>query len=322
MSSVKYLRQLGDRCINIADAVSDSDGFVSVRGLLENFGAKLLVRPLLVEGMLASSELGTQDSGGGGSHQWFLLLDRETHDVSDQEIANERFRSPLSVRFRNTVAHELAHSLAFRSTEFGIELPKRFGSEKSNREFVASIEKETEKLSPLLLLPDRLLDRLFSPTKQKVSVEEICATMRSVGVSRYVFINRLNWLPISDATRIVSRACLNNLAIGIGEWLSEREAAFKGWPFYSRFDGGKVPSFIFQLQKREAVATASIFSAPSFLLCGGSENSVELTVSAGTPKNSNVLKLPIVCSVECVPRKAGSEFLFIIQSRDVANSTP
>lgn len=307
-------RQLASRCNHIAGEISDRDGFVSVQRLVERFGARLLVRPLLVEAMLASSEERLDGQCSAPRHQWCLLLDRETHDVNDLEIAGERFGFPLSARLRNTVAHELAHSISFRPTEFGVVFPKKFASKKTKQEFVRSVERETKKLSPLLLLPDLLLDRVFHPDKDTVSVQELCASMRSAGVSRYVFVNRLNLLELVDTKHLRSRRCMTNLAIGIGEWLSECEASFKEWPLFSNFEGGKVPSFLFQLQRDIPLAAKTVFPDPAFHLCGGSSDNMKCVVPAGTPRNPGVLKLPIRCSVEVGSRRVGSEFLFVIQS--------
>ena len=314
MSPALYLRQLATRCNHIAREISDADGFVSVRRLVERFGATLIIRPLLVEGMLASSEQSSESMNYENCHQWCILLDRETHEVGDREITAERFGSPLSARMRNTVAHELAHSLAFRSTEFGVEFPRNFTSQKSKQAFVEKIERETEKLSPLLLLTDTLLDRLFSTEKELVSVQDLCSVIRNAGVSRYVFVNRVQLLTMVDPKRLRSRRCLSNIAIGIGQWTSESNANLKVWPLFSNFEGGKVPGFLFKLQLRISLAANSIFADPAFHLCGGDLNTTDLEVPAGTPRNPATLKLPIRFAVETVPRKNGNEFLFLVQS--------
>ncbi len=216
---------------------------------------------------------------------------------------------------RNTVAHELAHSLAFHPTEFGVEFPLNFGSRKSKEEFEQVIEKETERLSPLLLLPETLLDRIFSSDKETVSIRDLCAAMRGAGVSRYVFVNRVNLLELVDQKRIRSRSCLLNLAIGMGEWSSDRDATLKVWPLFSNFEGGKVPSFIFQLQRRIPVQAKNLFDDPTFHLCGGNSDTAEIAVPAGTPRNPDSFELPIRFAVEVTPRRRGTEFLFLVESR-------
>lgn len=314
MSLAPHLKQLAARCNHIAGEISDADGFVSVRRLVDRFGASLLIRPLLVEGMLASSEAPSEDQQRENRHRWYLLIDSETYEVDDREIAEERFGFPLSARMRNTVAHELAHSLAFRHNEFGVEFPRSFNSQKSKQAFVETVERETEKLSPLLLLTDTLLAQIFSIEKDRISVQELCSMAQKAGVSRYVLINRIQLLEMIDPQRLRSRRCLSNIAIGIGHWLSESEASLKVWPLFSNFEGGKVPNFIFQLQKRIPLDAKSIFSDSSFCLCGGSSETIEMEVYAGTPRNPEVMRLSIRFTVEVGPRKSGNEFLYIVQS--------
>ena len=314
MRPSRHFQQLAHCCNHLASDISEDNGFVSVRKLLERFGAKLFVRPLLVEGMLASSENEVLKRNSN-DHQWSLIIDSETHNVSDEDIIKEKFGSPLSPRFRNTVAHELAHSLAFRPTEFGVEFPKQFKSEKTKREFVAQIEKETEKLSPLLLIPDRLLDRVFTLTKERITIDELCDIKFSLGVSRSLIVNRLNLLSISDEKRLKAhRQSLRNLAVGIGKWKTQDEAVLKSFPFYSAFSGGKLPAFILQLQKGLDISAKAFFNNSEFVLCGGDVNKIEISVPAGTFNCPNSVQLPILCAVENTSQKAGSEFLFIVQA--------
>lgn len=312
MSSSQYFKQLAQCCIRIASEIADNNGFVSVQNLVKRFKAKLFIRPLLVEGMLASGSETNKNDGNG--HEWLLFIDSETSGVNSNDIEEERFGSPLPARLRNTVAHELAHSLAFRQTEFGVEFPKRSMSVKSRHEFVRTIEKETEKLSPFLLIPDNSLDRLFAPKKESITIQELTEFRNAIGVSRSVFINRLNLLSVSDEKRLRAyRQSLHNIAIGLGEWKSDSEAFLKDFPLYSRFDGGRVPSFIFQLQRRIEISAKALFKDVEFVLCGGKRNYTECMVSAGTPNTPNSIQLPIRCAIEDGTRKAGTKFLFTIQ---------
>src|SRR5207237_1246447 len=90
-----------------------------------------------------------------------VLLDSETFDVDDKVVARETEERPLPVRFRNTVAHELVHSLAFRPEQFGLRLQQDVGSEEKVSEFVKDVERETERFSPLLLWPEKALNDLL-----------------------------------------------------------------------------------------------------------------------------------------------------------------
>jgi hypothetical protein len=305
------LRQLADRCNRIASEISDADDFISIRRLVEKFRARLHVRPLLVEAMLATSQV---VQGDNKAPEWCLLLDCETHAVTNDEIAAEKYGSPLPPRLRNTVAHELAHSLAFRMSEYGIRLEKRSVPTKPKQEFVKSIERETEKISPLLLLSYTALDKIFSAGKPRCELKEICKWIRSAGASRYVFVNRLTLLEMFDPKGLLNRPALSNTAIGIGKWVTSKKAQFMDWPLFSNFEGGKVPSFIFDLQKRVPVAAENIFANTAFYLFGGDCETSLADVDAGTPRHPKMANVRIRCSIEIVPRKAGAEFLFIVQT--------
>jgi hypothetical protein len=317
-SAENHLRLLAAKCNHIANECADVEHFVPVNRLVARFRAKLVFRPLLVEGMLASAESEPVPSNSVSTHQWYLLIDSETYRITGDDLAHEKHGKPLPVRLRNTIAHELTHILAFRANEFGVEMPRSFKSAKTKREFVSLVEKQTEKLSPLLLLTDSFLDLLFAPTKAKTSLVDLCSAMRSTGVSRYVLINRLNLVAVSDTKRFWSRPSLNNLAVGIGEWVSEHEAVFKTWPLYSKFDPGRVPGFVSNLERGTPPALKSIFADPNFCLCGGTSHTTNSQVEAGTPMDPKSLRLEVSCSIELGSKRAGSEFLFVVQSDPLA----
>ena len=316
MTSPAYLRQLARKCNGITAEIADEFGFVALQRLVDHFQAEILVRPLLVEAMLASTESDLSHPHDGNRHQWCLFVDRETYDVDEPALKNECIGSPLPPRLRNTVAHELAHSLAFRATEFGVELPKRKTSAKNKRDFVALIERETEKLSPLLLISNRALARILPENKTMISVEDLRSLANSMGVSRPVLVNRLNLLELHDEMKLSERRCLRNLGVGVGRWLSTTDAVLKPWPVYSNFDGARVPSFMFQLQRGLEVSPKNILPSSDFSMLGGALQYIECSVDAGTPKNPKHLRLPVRFEVEPQPPKAGAEFLFLVQSLD------
>jgi hypothetical protein len=129
----------------------------------------------------------------------------------------------------------------------------------------------------------------------------------------------LNLLSLLDEKRILARPSLRNLAVGIGEWISADKAVLKGWPFFSQFDGGKVPSFVFQLQRGIQVSPSEFLSDSSFYLSGGTSGQSECSIAAGTPSNREALRLPISFSVEIRPKKSGTEFLFVVRALSVTS---
>ena len=71
MLSSAGIRTLASACLEFAKNASDSKGCVDIRRLCEEFGAELIVRPLLVEGMIGRR----QES----DHAWTVLIDSETY---------------------------------------------------------------------------------------------------------------------------------------------------------------------------------------------------------------------------------------------------
>src|SRR5690242_18828138 len=102
------LQAIAKACVTISDEAATDSGFVPVRRLLDRFNVAIHMRPLLVEGMLAS----VPDDRGSPRNKLTVLVDSETFGVANEEIRMESEAHPLPTRFRTTVAHELLHSLA------------------------------------------------------------------------------------------------------------------------------------------------------------------------------------------------------------------
>lgn len=323
------LRSLAQKCNEIGDELADREGFVPVRHLAARFDADLQLRPLLVEAMLASIEPGVlQSSNGGSDRRWAVLLDSETYSrVTESDIQSENASSPLPARLRNTIAHELVHSFAFRANEFGVELTRRKDSQQSKRDFVKAIEQETEKLSPLLLVSYKYLDAQLARERESLSIQDLQTIAQRMSVSRYVLINRLNLLRLTDKKNLLSRPALSNLAVGIGEWLPDGEARLKEWPLFLNFIADHkenireniVPEFLIKLSMRHPISLTEVFSDTSFCLRGGDTFITEAIIRGGTRQAPAAKTMKILCSVEPNLRKAGTEFFFLVRS--VKNSS-
>lgn len=300
------LSTIASLCKAIGNEVTDDTGFVPVRRLLSRFHAELHIRPLLVEGMLASV-----DHKNGG--KWAVLVDSETYPVSKLDVEEERPTRPLPQRMRNTIAHELVHSLAFRTSEFGLRLKARIESNESLREFVEAIELETEKLSPLLLWSEKGLEMLLKGRKETLSLSDLLGVQEDVGISRYVLINRLILLQRdSDSREFFYSAGLRNLAIGIGQW-GPQGGHFKCWPIFWNFDNGIVPSFLLKISGHDGLPAREVLSDESFAMLGGPNSVVTLDATAGTQTVPNAKKMEVQIAVEEVLRRQGNEFLFVVR---------
>jgi len=314
MLAPSELVRFAEVCTTIGNEVADENGFVPVRKLLARFHANLVIRPLLVEGMLASTERGSGNNVDAS--RWAVLLDSETYKISELEVKEESQERPLPSRLRNTIAHELVHSLAFRSSEFGIQLRRQNDSDEGQNALVREIERETERLSPLLLWSEKALGKLLSGRKQSLSVEELHEVCLSIGISRYLLISRLRLLRSNDPNGFLHRDGLKDIAIGMGEWVDGRNAALKGWPLFINFDRNVVPAFLFKLLDQDRLPAKTVFVDETFAMCGGPSNIVEFVSDAGSETVQNATKMKVECSVEQTSKRTGSEFLYVIRKLD------
>jgi hypothetical protein len=316
MLSAQQIAQFTEVCTRIGDEVADESGFVKIRDLLNRFHASVIVRPLLVEGMLASIE--ERPSSGPRSQQWAVLIDSETYRISEADIANESSSCPLEPRLRNTIAHELAHSLAFRPSEFGITLSHSHGGETKSR-FVRSIEHMTEGLSPLLLFTDKALKQLVKGRKTQVSVEELDELRRRLGISRDVLVARLWRLRAAEDGRFRDSTALRGLGIGIGEWTSDGSAHLRSWPLYINFDRNIAPSVFRMLPKQDRLSARTAFPDGDWVLSGGREHKTTFLCEAGLSAQQLSERLLVEAAVSPTARPGGSAFLYVIRSLSTMN---
>jgi hypothetical protein len=302
------LAKIAELCKAIGNEVTDDAGFVPVRRLLNRFDADLVIRPLLVEGMLASRG---QHLASDNEKKWLVLIDSETYASSMRDVEEERVTRALPDRLRNTVAHELVHSLAFRPSEFGVRLKARTDTQQNFRKFVQALERETEQLSPLLLWSDKGLAKLLHGRKEPLSLFDLLFVVQNFGISRYVLINRLRLLRPTDADGYLFKAGMRDLGIGIGVW-GAKAAYIKGWPLFWNFEDGMVPSFLLKAVGHDRLPADAILSDDALAMRGGPNNIAELETSAGTPALPEARKRKVKISVEEGLRKPGTEFLFTV----------
>jgi hypothetical protein len=310
MRAAGDLASIAELCKAIGNEVTDDSGFVPMRRLLSRFDADLYIRPLLVEGMLASI---SPTAGSSNGKRWAVLVDGEKYPYESRDVEEERQTRPLSPRLRYTIAHELVHSLAFRASEFRIQLKGRSDTPKSLRDLVNTLERETDQLSPLLLWSEKALRIVLRGRKETFSLYELLEIMEKAGISRYVLVNRLRLVrPATDTDGFLFSPGLRNLAIGLGVW-GPRNAEVKGWPLFCNFDDGIVPSFLLKIPGHERVPAEVLFSDQRFAMLGGSNNPVELETTAGTRAVPDAAKMKVQIALEEGLRKQGEEFLFVVR---------
>ena len=311
MLSPREVASFAAVCGQIGNELSNESGFVAIRDLLTRFHTQILIRPLLVEGMLASIE--DKGAAEANTHRWAVLIDSETYRVTEADIAKESSDRPLPARLRNTVAHELVHSLAFRPSEFGIKLQLADGGTESKFDLVRSIEQATESLSPLLLLPEKALSKLLRGRSTQVSVEELDALREELAISRPLLISRLAQLSANHSDGMRDLPALRNLGIGIGEWTRHGTAVLRSWPLYINFENNVAPSLFRKLRHQDRVPAASVFPDGSFALSGGVECTTRFLSDAGLADNPASEKFPVVCGVSKTGKRIGSSFIYVMK---------
>lgn len=308
------LAPLAATCNAIGGELADAVGFVSIRALLSRFQSELIRRPLLVEAMVAHLE--DEAPAGKGNGRWAVLVDSDRYSVTDQAILDESYEHPLPARFRFTIAHELAHSLAFRPREFGIAPLFGGGTKNEQEEFVEAVERETDRMAPLLLLPDKTLRTLIAAQKVQWTAPALQTVCRRFGVSRYALVNRLLLLLRRDEISGLREAtALRNLGIGIGNWTPQGEAVLRKWPLYINFDNGIVPVPLIRIANQDRVPAVSLIHDARFILCGGRLGATEQTWEAGLPGSKPDQHMRVQMSVESTAKRTNSDFLFVCSAQ-------
>jgi hypothetical protein len=309
------LARISEVCVTIGNQAGDDAGFVPIRSLLARFQAQLISRPLLVEGMLASVQ-DTRAATFSGS-QWTVLVDSETYPIPEGLLDVESSLRPLPTRLRNTIAHELVHSLAFRPAEFGVRIVGHHDEKPAD--LVHEIEKETERLSPLLLFSEIALRKLLAGRRESLSVSELVRARRNLGISRYLLINRLRLLQEVDSNGFLFAEGLRNLAIGLAEWVKDGRAVVRKWPLFLNFDRNMIPAFLHELARnQDRIPAGSLLGDDNFAMCGGTRDRVVLETHAGTRSVPNALSMTVEVEIERRTRNPGNEFLFAVRKRDLS----
>jgi hypothetical protein len=309
-SSAQLAEILESACTRIADEVADPSGFVAVRTLLQRFGAELVIRPLLVEGMLAKRSDAVAEKG---HRPWLVLIDSDKWPFNHDAVAVESVGRPLPARARFTIVHELAHSLAYRSTEFGAELRLAASRKQSISDFVEQVEKLTDGLVPLLLWPESRVDAFLREPGFPLSIARLVSVRHEQGISRPVLVHRLRRMLGRRRGGAVEQPANRNVGIGIGEWESENRAILRKQPTFVNFDQNILPEVFLRLRKEDRLPATSAFPDQNFVLCGGSAAVANYVCSSGLDAADSKLPMSVEVTVESGSRKPGASFLFCVR---------
>ena len=299
--SPQDLKRFASSCADIGNRAADDGGFVPLHRLAGSLRAEVEFRPLLVEAVIAAPT---------GPGAWKVLVDSETHPDGMTDFPTEGPQTPLSARLRNTLAHELLHTLSFRLEEFGFQL--ELSGKETRAEAVKRLEKETEGFSPFLLVPQRIVEAELQA--RSLSLDLLLDWRQRWVVSREVLVARLGLFQALPEFQLRYHPSISNVAVCVAEWVNDESAVLLEWPVYLSFRDGIVPEFLLQLRNKGKPLLRELFSDADFSLNGGSNRSARSTLAAGTTTNPRAEKLNVVVEVETVPRIKGEAFLLVFRS--------
>jgi hypothetical protein len=229
-------RELASVCLQRSHNALSPDSSVDIQKLCDGFGAEVIFRPLLCEGLIGRRQCEEKP--------WVVAVDSETFSPD----AMSDHTHPLANRLRNTIAHELVHILSFHVEELGVDLPESLKG-KPLAEIVTALEAETESLSPLMLLPTSSLEDL----KHVHSLHGLVKFCLEKRVSPQVLIQRLNLL--ARTGEALDYPILRNCIIGMC-----RSNEFRSWPLYYRADRNLLPAFLHDLLDKKLVEISTVFN--------------------------------------------------------------
>jgi len=302
---------LARACDEIANEVAESSGFVPMHKLLSRFRARLILRPLLVEGMLGKTTEPEADKS-----QWIVLIDSEKYPKSDTDVAQESAQKPLPERMRFTIAHELAHSLAFRYDEFEIRLQHAPRDGQAQKAFVREMELGTDRLSSRLLWPQRAVETYLGDERDPFSVKRLARLRRELAVSRYALIYRLLTFKGQDERGLLSRSTAQNVGVGLGEWTAKEGAIFRKRPVFLNFARNVIPEVFLKVMKQNGLPARSVFKDDNFVLCGGNSLETELFCAGGLESVPEAERMRIRVEVEETGNRPRGAFLFQVRRVD------
>jgi hypothetical protein len=291
------------RVTDIAEKAVDDTGFIPIRELTQRCEAKIQLRPLLVEAIVARSK-------SVGIKEWMILLDSERFGDVAQEIEDENATRPLPNRLRNTVAHELAHVIWFNVC--GIE-----PIEKKKADEVQNVEHQIESLSPCLLLPYSKLKETLS---REISVDTLTELRNRAGLSSEAFVQRIKMLRFHDPDSINVGRCLENTAIGVGSWKNSKNTTLQLTPIFSRFSH-LAPSLLLQHQSTGIFTVSDAFQEPDFYLNGGSVPITNAEISVGTTREPYIEKQRAQLSVEPINKQQSGKYLWTLRLLGASTQT-
>ena len=304
-----------EKCYKAARMAMDADGYVAMPKLVGLLDAEVVFRPLLVEAIIAKKN----DLNKPGPH-WKILLNEDTFSQDKEIYPSENGSNRLSVRIRNTIAHELIHTFQFKVEDSCITLGEVSRSVSRSDAIIRRVEKEAHELTSLLLLPLEVLKQELTAITEVSAIRSYLKVYEKFGVSRAIFIQALNNLRKDTGSKILEHTALSDVMFGIGSWDNSQEPYFEQWPTFENFSGNSLPDFTFD----EASSSQSRFTIPQLtkesVLNGGKLSNFQFTTYEGSRNTPRYRNIEYVLSVEERKAGLGVPFLFMLRRvREIAS---
>jgi len=255
--------------------------------------------------------------GDGTRKKWKVFVDSEKSGIVTAQLQTESPEHPLPERFRFTVAHELAHTLGFRASEFGVDIERAKRTKESDGDVVSALEAETNRLAPLLLVSDTGIQKLCDEVPGELTLGALLLARSRWAVSRSVLVSRLNLLAVVDDKNLRNRRCLTEVIVGLGEWQSSTSAILAPWPLYISLGNPFVPEFVLRLRSKGSCTLSEIVALDAVRAADKQSLEYVCEVPVGTTQNPKSELVPIRFTFEDTPRKAGQAFLYLVQPAKV-----
>jgi hypothetical protein len=303
------IENLFQDCINLANDVASPTGFVPVRKLVERLNAEVIFRSLLVEAMIT-----VNSSPSEGCADWKILLDIDRFKRDSEIYPVESDDCKMSNRCRNTIAHELLHTFAFKQ-ENNKFVPRLYEwQQQSGTKTVNYLEKEAENLSSVLLIPSESIFEFLNRNRHQLEFIHLLEWYRGYGVSREIFINRIKFLRNHMFDHALGYGCLKNIMIGIGQWSSSGEAQLNTWPVFANFEKNFAPQFLIE-SKRNRERSMKVTLPPEQFTQSLRDNScATFSGFIGTEKFPESTRCKFTVEIEEVEKKPLTKFLFLMKA--------
>jgi hypothetical protein len=281
-------RELISVANTLSSEIVDRHGFVSVDRLLERFNAQCIFRPLLVTAAISKHP--------DEAFTWAVLVDNESlHQAGGPDV----FGSPWENRVRFSIAHELAHTIAFEESIAGLTLDWIPPKGRDLEELLKKIEYQTNLVTPNLLIPQ---ETLFTIGMQ-LNPNELSVLCKNLGVSKRTLVYRFITEAFSDVEHQF-RESVRNRAIGV----LNRGKILRS-PLFMLFEDNLVP-FVFKKVVDDNLSVDLLEFIESNLVEKYSEGWI-IEAIAGTSLNPEIGRFRLKVHIE--DENASDDRLFVME---------